>query len=256
MSVHHFMVIAAIAAAGWAYLVTPPHRLRLDPASSSPSPLWLRLKPVLGAVEGAPTVISRLAAAVTLTCVGLVAGDELGVPAAGPAAMTLGVVTFIVLGRWRPAELRRRDSAIDADLPAACILLAVCLEAGLPLRNAVAAAAEGMSGPAAAALTRLNRAVRLGVPEPDAWAELGQRHPAFGAMARELAHAAQAGASLAPVLRHHAREAQRSVHAGAQARARRAGVRSVVPLMVCFLPAFILVGVVPIIGGVTARLFG
>jgi len=256
MSLHYSVVLAAIAAAGSAFLVTPPHRLLQQPVHRrSPAALWLRLKPVLGAVEGAPTVVTRLASAVTLGCVTLIAGDMLGVAAAVPALVCAATV-FVVLGRWRPAHLRDRDSAIGADLPAVCTLLAVCLEAGLPLRNAVAAVTEALTGPAAAALGRLDRAVRLGVPEPEAWAELGHRHAAFEALARELGHSAETGVSLAPVLRHHAKEAQRRVHAGAQARARRAGVSSVVPLMVCFLPAFILVGVVPIIGGVAARLFG
>ena len=44
-----------------------------------------------------------------------------------------------------------------------------------------------------------------------------------------------------------------AAHGTAQARARKAGVSSVVPLMVCFLPAFILIGVVPIVGGVASR---
>jgi len=38
-------------------------------------------------------------------------------------------------------------------------------------------------------------------------------------------------------------------------RARRVGVRSVLPLMTCFLPSFLLLGVVPIIGGVVGHLF-
>ena len=34
------------------------------------------------------------------------------------------------------------------------------------------------------------------------------------------------------------------------------GVSSVMPLMVCFLPAFLLIGVVPIIAGAALHLFG
>ena len=48
----------------------------------------------------------------------------------------------------------------------------------------------------------------------------------------------------------------KSALAAAQARARRAGVSSVMPLMVCFLPAFLLIGVVPIIAGAALHLFG
>lgn len=159
-------------------------------------------------------------------------------------------------GRFRSAPLRGRDAAIARALPAVCTLLAVCVEAGLPLRNAVGAVAEAAQGPPAEALRRWAAAVQLGVPEDDAWSELGERHPAMAGLARELRHASGTGVALAPVLRQHAREARAGWHAAAQARARRAGVNTVLPLAVCFLPAFLLVGVVPVVGGVLARLFG
>lgn len=162
----------------------------------------------------------------------------------------------LIAGRFRSVTVRARDAQIARTLPAVCTLLAVCLEAGLPLRNAVAAVAQGLRGPVGEVLARLDAAVGLGTPEQDAWHELGRRHPAFESLARELGHAAGSGVALAPLLRQHAREAQRTLHAAAQARARRAGVSSVMPLMVCFLPAFLLIGVVPIIAGAALHLFG
>ena len=39
-----------------------------------------------------------------------------------------------------------------------------------------------------------------------------------------------------------------------QVAARAAGVKAVVPLVVCFLPAFLLVGVVPLFGALASRL--
>ncbi|NHB85425.1 hypothetical protein G7085_14540 [Tessaracoccus sp. HDW20] len=75
-------------------------------------------------------------------------------------------------------------------------------------------------------------------------------------MARDVARAERSGTALADVLRTHAEDARRDCHDEAQKAARRVGVRSVVPLMVCFLPAFILVGVVPIIAGLLSGFFG
>ena len=55
--------------------------------------------------------------------------------------------------------------------------------------------------------------------------------------------------------RHHPADARREAAAEDLVRARAAGVKSVVPLMVCFLPAFIALGVVPLFGSlVTAFL--
>ena len=257
MSADQQVLVASVCAALAAYLWVPSYRLQprvLFGSGAHPPPLartWVHA--LLTPVEGAPSAVIRLAAAVIAGCALWVAGDV--VPVLTLLALPIAAMTFLGLARLRPGELRRGDLAVRAALPSACTLLAVCLEAGLPLRNAVAAVAQGVGGPLGEALHRLHAAVLLGTPEPDAWRELGERHPAFEAVARELGHASDQGVALAPLLRQHAREAQRTVHALAQARARRAGVSSVLPLMACFLPAFILIGVVPIVGGVAARLF-
>ncbi len=50
--------------------------------------------------------------------------------------------------------------------------------------------------------------------------------------------------------------ALRKTHVAAvEARARAAGVRSVAPLALCFLPAYLLVGVVPVVAGFAGDLF-
>lgn len=159
-------------------------------------------------------------------------------------------------GRARSPATRRREAELARAVPAICTLLAVCLEAGLPLRNAVAAVADASDGAPAEALRRLAAAERLGVGQDEAWRELGERHAAFAALAGELRHAWGTGVALAPVLRRHAREVRARAHAAAQERARRAGVTTVLPLAACFLPAFLLIGVLPVIGGVVGKLFG
>ncbi|HBY23958.1 MAG TPA: type II secretion protein F, partial [Propionibacteriaceae bacterium] len=50
-------------------------------------------------------------------------------------------------------------------------------------------------------------------------------------------------------------ESQRELERAATERVRRVSVSTVLPLMVCYLPAFLLLGVVPIIGGVVANWF-
>lgn len=258
MTFDQLTLVAMLAAAGAVALTTSgirPHPVMLGRADDpSPQPRGVRLLlHVFARVEGAPSGFTRAAAAVIAGCAVLPLAV---VPLPAPLGSGLiGVAVFIGLGRWSPAEVRRRDLVVQAELPGVCTLLAVCLEAGLPLRNAVTAVAEGSHGQMSSLLRRLDASVRLGVPEADAWLELGEAQPAFSALARELGHAADSGIALAPVLRHHAHEAQRAAHGAAEARARKAGVSSVVPLMVCVLPAFILIGVVPIVGGVATRMF-
>lgn len=255
MSVDQRILAAALAVAAAVYLLVPTFRLGPqlfghDLGARSPTrPGWLvRL---LTPVAGAPSAFARAAAALTAGCAVL---PLLGTVLPPAAAVGLAALVYVGLGRWAPADVRGRDRAVQRELPGVCLLLAVCLEAGLPLRNAVAAVADASQGPTAALLRRLHTSVRLGVREVDAWCELGEVQPVFADLARELGHAAGSGMALAPVLRHRALEARRIAHGAAQARARRAGVSSVVPLMVCFLPAFILIGVVPIVGGVAIRM--
>jgi pilus assembly protein TadC len=61
---------------------------------------------------------------------------------------------------------------------------------------------------------------------------------------------------LADGLRAHADDARTEARDAAVKAARTVGVRSVVPLMTCFLPAFVLVGVVPIIASLLGDLLG
>ncbi len=96
----------------------------------------------------------------------------------------------------------------------------------------------------------------LGADEAGAWAELADTEPALGALGREVARTVGSGVALAATLRALGADARRQAVAVAQVRARRVGVRSVLPLMTCFLPSFLLLGVVPIIGGVVGHLFG
>lgn len=53
----------------------------------------------------------------------------------------------------------------------------------------------------------------------------------------------------------HAEDARQESRDQALKQARTVGVRSVIPLMACFLPAFVLIGVVPIIAGLIQGFF-
>ena len=242
------VVLAVAASATTVFLALGPPRLR----PGWRPPRWLSR---FGPVPGATAVGVRLALAGSVGVLFGLGGDPLGVPAP-LAGVLIGGGLFVAAGRLRTSAGSDAGVELASALPVICAQLAVCLEAGLPLRNAVAALGDGLSGAAAEAMRRLDAAVRLGVPEDDAWAELAERHPELSGLVRELRHASSGGVSLAPVLRQHAREARASARSAAEARARRAGVSIVLPLVVCFLPAFLLVGVVPVIGGVMARLFG
>jgi pilus assembly protein TadC len=169
-------------------------------------------------------------------------------------ALGLGVVSYLVLGHLTSGQVARRRARLTAQLPQACDLLAVCLEAGLPLRHATRVIAAALDAPLADALGELAAKVRLGAEEATAWRELGLAEPALANLGREVARALCSGVALARSLRSLGVDARRDAASAAEVGARRVGVRSVLPLMLCFLPAFLLLGVVPIIGGVAQHL--
>lgn len=167
---------------------------------------------------------------------------------AGPAVRRLQRVRLAGAGQ----ERRRRE--VLADLPQACDLLAVCLEAGQPLRRATEVIAGAVEAPLSEVLAELCAVVALGADEDRAWREAGRAEPALATLAREVGRAVNSGVALSLSLRSLGVEARRVAASAAEVRARRVGVRSVLPLMLCFLPGFLLLGVVPIIGGVARHL--
>lgn len=155
---------------------------------------------------------------------------------------------------WR-GRAAREDTRLREQLPDALGFLAAVLEAGAPVGAAVRTVAEVSPEPTRALLTRTAAASGLGLEEGGAWASLAG-HPVWGRVARDIARSARSGTALVEALRAHAERARQAERDRAIKEARTVGVRSVLPLMVCFLPAFVLIGVVPIIVGLLQDLIG
>ena len=84
----------------------------------------------------------------------------------------------------------------------------------------------------------------LGVAESEAWRTLA-RHPQLGPAASDLSRCVDSGTLMVEALSRHAAAAREARRTALVVRARSVGVRSVLPLMTCFIPAFLLLGVVP-----------
>lgn len=147
------------------------------------------------------------------------------------------------------------DAVVRAGVAQVCELLAICLDAGRPPRAALRVVARVVDEPSAGPLEGVLQQIDLGVDEAQAWAGLAST-PGYRGVARDLARGVHSGLGLSATLRQHAADARRDALAAAQVVARAAGVKAVVPLMLCFLPAFLLLGVVPIFGAVAAGLAG
>lgn len=160
------------------------------------------------------------------------------------------------IGRRVPSQhAKRAAQQRQADLPTALELLGTCLQAGLPLSAATVAVRDAVDGPVHDDLSRVLQHLDIGVPQSDAWLSLAEQ-PQWRSLARDLARSSASGTGLVEVLHRAAQDARDAQHAEQLTRARTAGVRSVLPLMVCYLPAFLLLGIVPIVGSAVVRLLG
>lgn len=162
------------------------------------------------------------------------------------ALPVLGLAIALMVGWMEPAASRRRHQVLVLQAPQALELLAACLGAGLPVRTACAAVTAAFDGPVAEDLGRVLAVTALGVSDADAWRALAD-HTQLGGAAGDLARSVESGTMLVEGLRRHAEVARERRRAALQVRARAVGVSSVMPLMTCFIPSFLLLGVVPTI---------
>jgi pilus assembly protein TadC len=157
-----------------------------------------------------------------------------------------------ILSRLEPRAVRLRRTRIVAELPIAIDLLSACLRGGGAWHESVEAVAEAVGGPLGTELGRVAARIRLGADPVEEWLNLA-KEPVLAPLSRTAARATGGGALVAATLTRLARDQRRTARAAASARARTAGVRAVVPLGLCFLPAFVLLGIVPAVAGIAAN---
>jgi pilus assembly protein TadC len=167
----------------------------------------------------------------------------------------IAITGLVVLGWLEPRSARDRQRQLIMETPQALELLAACLAAGLPARTACAAVVQAFEGPVADDLGRVLALLQLGAGEVSAWRAIDD-HPQLGMAAADLARSVESGTSLVEGLQHHAAAAREARRAALQVRARAVGVRSVLPMMICFLPSFMLLGIVPAVVSAVFNAFG
>jgi Flp pilus assembly protein TadB len=157
-----------------------------------------------------------------------------------------------VRGRLRTGgqRLGEHDVALAADLVVAVV------EAGVPLPAAVQAVAAQLPGSAGAGLGAAARLLTVGAAPSAALSSL-LAEPAAAPVARAVRAALESGASPVPLLEAAAGSQRERARSARLRRARGLGSRAALPLSLCFLPAFVLVAVVPVVlGGLSTVLSG
>lgn len=194
---------------------------------------------------------------VARTAIAMAAGLAVAVSLGGPTGVVLGLATVgavpALIARLPDPTTTARERRLARDLPLALELIAACLTAGAPFPVALQAVSTDLPGPLSTLLADVARQLALGAAPAAAWRrvdELETLQPLVETMSR----VGDSGAALALALRRLAAEERNRARQAQEAAVRRVGVFVVIPLGVCFLPAFLLIGVVPIVAGLVGDL--
>ncbi len=233
--------------------------VRAGPAARpDPWPPGDPARPVPAVALTGPGLLQRAGGRRTAACL-LASLASLLVVGGLPGVVLAGVCTVLgprLLGRLEPRAVRDERERFTADLPTALDLLAACLRGGAAPAEAVRAVGLALPGACGDRLTRVAAALALGAPAPQAWGDLAGdgSDDAAVAAARALTRACEGGTPVADAVALLSAQSRDEAAARGQAAAARAGVLAVAPLGLCFLPAFVLLGVVPVVAGLVGPL--
>lgn len=150
-----------------------------------------------------------------------------------------------VIGNQSAGDPFATASALD--------VLAVCLEAGMGVAHAAAATAPSAPVDLRRTLQHAADLLALGGDPETAWSFDGGGD--LEALTRLARRSASSGSALAQGLRELADRLRQEAAHTATAAAERAGVLIAGPLGLCFLPAFVCLGVVPVVAGLAGQVF-
>jgi Flp pilus assembly protein TadB len=191
---------------------------------------------------------SRLPAAV-------LGGAGVAVLVGGSTGIVVGLGATGGLSWWLASLPSRaaveRERSLRADLPMAADLLAACLSAGAAPSSALEAVARAVGGDLGSVLVSAARRWSLSGSLADAFGGIAECAPGapLHVLATVCSRAERGGGSAVPLLTSCARDLREVRRTELDVRARRAGAFAVAPLGLCFLPAFVLVGIVPLVAG-------
>lgn len=234
------MIAAALAAvaAGTATLLAFAPRSVLvvvPPARSTPMPGAGRSHLVLCVLAG--------------LCAGLFLGGTPGLVAAPLAAGA----AWVALARSEPGAVRRERQALARELPHVVDLLSCALRAGASPPAALSSVIAACPGPTTHRLEGVLARLHMGVDPASAWGALAH-DDVLAPLGRTLSRAERSGASVAGEIERLADDLERAALAAVEDRARAVGVKAAVPLGLCLLPAFLLIGIVPTVAALLTSL--
>jgi pilus assembly protein TadC len=160
------------------------------------------------------------------------------------------------MGAVRAAAIRRPGRDGDPLATASALdVFAVCLSAGMSVAAAAAATAPSAPDRLGAVLRRAADLLALGADPDTAWSAPAEATDGGNALVRLARRSASSGSALAQGVAELAEQSRQDAGHRAAAAAERASVLIAGPLGLCFLPAFICLGIVPVVAGLAGDVF-
>jgi tight adherence protein C len=159
----------------------------------------------------------------------------------------MGYAGYLVPGHWLDGRATKRQEAIRRDLADMIDLLTISVEAGLSFDAALLHARRGMAGPLADEIGRLLHEMQLGAPRIEAMRRLSDRTAVdeLKSFVLAMVQADVFGVSVANVLRGQSLELRTKRRQRAEEKAMKTPVKLLFPMIICILPALLVVIVGP-----------
>jgi len=174
------------------------------------------------------------------------------------AAVLLALAVLLAGGRLRSADPATDDApavtgASESDDPLAVAsaldVFAACLSSGMAVAAAARATSPFAPRDLAEVLDRAADLLAVGVDATAVWSTVDSGEPRVEALCRLARRSAASGSALAQAVSELADQSRRDAADSARAAAERASVLIAGPLGVCYLPAFVCLGIVPVVVG-------
>jgi tight adherence protein C len=163
------------------------------------------------------------------------------------AALMAGVILFFLPDYWVTSVKDKRQAAMQADAADVVDQLTICVEAGLGFDAALARVASTTEGPLTDELRHTLSDIQAGVPRAQALRALSDRAHIIEIrqVVTALLQAQKHGVPMAETLRIQSAEMRMKRKQRTEEKAAKLTVKMIFPIVVCFLPVFLIVTMVP-----------
>ncbi len=162
-------------------------------------------------------------------------------------AVIVAPILFFLPDYWVLSARDQRQAKMQRDAADIIDQLTICVEAGLGFDGALARVAETTDGPLTEEIRHMMSDIRAGVPRAQALRALSDRTQIveIRQLVTALLQAQKHGVSIAETLRIQSAEMRDKRKQRTEEKAAKLTVRMIFPIVVCFLPVFLIITMVP-----------